>query len=98
MPIVKALPGEPASAAPGKAALAAATAAERKTLAGGALAATAGAAGTVLKSTGVPLDQAAPVPLPPLVGHALLGLGAVVLIAAVIALVRKRTAIAASWF
>jgi putative chitinase len=98
MPIIKALPGEPASAAPGKATLAAATAAERKTLAGGAVAATAGAAGTVIKSTSVPLEQAAPVPLPPLVGHALLGLGVVVLITAVIALVRKRAAVAANWF
>jgi predicted chitinase len=98
MPIIKTLPGGPASAAPGKDALAAATEAERKVLAGGALAASAGAVGTVLKSTGAPPDQVAPAPLSPIVGYALLGLGAIVLIAAVIAIARKRAAVVANWF
>jgi hypothetical protein len=69
---------------------------ERKAATAGAVAGATGIAGTVMtRSTPAP-DESAHA-LSPLVGYSLAGIGAVVLIVAVIALVKKRAAVIANW-
>ena len=95
-PVIKTLPGAPPTKAPANHAIAAATGRERKAATAGVVAGATGIAGTVMtRSTPAP-DESAHA-LSPLVGYSLAGIGAVVLIVAVIALVKKRAAVIANW-
>jgi hypothetical protein len=94
--VQKTLPGAPPTKAPANHAIAAASGRERKAATAGAVAGATGIAGTVMtRSTPAP-DESAHA-LSPLVGYSLAGIGAVVLIVAVIALVKKRAAVIANW-
>jgi putative chitinase len=86
MPIIKALPGTPTPATPPKVLVDRASGPERRAAVAGALAGGAGAAGT-----------AQPDKLPPVLAYALTGLGVVLVIVAVVAIVRKRAALLANW-
>jgi hypothetical protein len=95
-PIIKTLPGAPPTKAPAPDTIAAATGRERKAATAGVLAGATGIAGTAATgSTTAPNDP--PHALPALIGIALAGVGAVVLIVAAIALIRKRAAVLANW-